>query len=119
MKYATIEDVSAGFRSLDSNEESKVKALITETGILVDACNAKVSDKVKKVVVCRIVRRAIGNGNDGAPMGATQGSMSALGYSQSWTLGNGSNGELYLSKTEKQLLGLGNRISIKSPLKYV
>lgn len=71
MKYATIEDVSAGFRSLDSNEESKVKALITETGILVNAYNAKLSDKVKKVVVCRIVRRAIGNGNDGAPMGAT------------------------------------------------
>ena len=50
-------------------------------------------------------------------MGATQGSMSALGYTQSWTMGsNGSTGELYLSKLEKKLLGIGDRIGSRSPL---
>jgi len=49
-------------------------------------------------------------------MGATQGSIGALGYTQSWTLNNGSVGELYLAKTEKQLLGIGNKLGSHSPL---
>ena len=48
-------------------------------------------------------------------MGATQGSMSALGYSQSWTIGSGTVGELYLSKLEKKLLGTGDKIGSRSP----
>ena len=52
----------------------------------------------------------------GIPMGATQGSMSALGYSQSWTIGSGSAGELYLGKLEKKLLGCGNSIGSYSPV---
>jgi hypothetical protein len=39
-----------------------------------------------------------------------------MGYSQSWTIGNGSTGELYLSRTEKKLLGAGNSIGSHSPL---
>ncbi len=49
-------------------------------------------------------------------MGATQGSQSALGYSQSWTISGGASGELYLSKLEKQLLGCGNKIGSYSPV---
>ena len=38
-------------------------------------------------------------------------------YSQSWTMGTGGSvGELYLSKSEKQLLGGGNSIGAYSPL---
>jgi hypothetical protein len=49
-------------------------------------------------------------------MGATQGSMSGLGYAQSWTISNGASGEIYLSKTDKQLLGHGNKIGSYSPV---
>ena len=65
-----------------------------------------------------MVRRAIGDGQETQtfPMGATQGSIGALGYTQSWTLNNGSVGELYLAKTEKQLLGIGNKLGSYSPL---
>jgi hypothetical protein len=49
-------------------------------------------------------------------MGASQGSMSGLGYSQSWTISaGGSVGELYLGKADKQLLGYGNKIGSYSP----
>jgi hypothetical protein len=59
----------------------------------------------------------MGDGEDaGVPIGATQGSMSGLGYSQSWTLSNGSTGEMYLSKLDKQLLGYGNKIGSYSPV---
>ena len=39
-----------------------------------------------------------------------------MGYSQSWTMGTGSSGELYLSKLERRLLGVGDRIGAHSPL---
>lgn len=64
-----------------------------------------------------MVMRSIGDGdNSGIPLGATQGSMSGLGYSQSWTISSGSVGELYLAKLEKELLGRGNQIGSHSPL---
>ena len=45
------------------------------------------------------------------------GSMSALGYSQSLTIGSGgASGELYLGKTDRQILGLGNQIGSYSPV---
>ena len=47
---------------------------------------------------------------------ATQASASALGYQQSWTVSGGSVGELYLSKLEKKLLGVGSRLGAHSPL---
>ena len=50
------------------------------------------------------------------PVGSTQGTATALGYSQSWTMSGGSSGELYLSKLEKKLLGVGSRIGACSPL---
>ena len=43
--------------------------------------------------------------------------MSALGYSQSWTVGSGGSvSELYLSKTDKKYLGVGNAIGSYSPV---
>jgi hypothetical protein len=65
-----------------------------------------------------MVRRAIGDG-EGAqtlPIGATQGSIAAGGYSQSWTISGGSTGELYIGRVEKRLLGVGNSIGSYSPL---
>ena len=42
--------------------------------------------------------------------------MSALGYSQTWTMPGGSTGELYLGKADRQLLGLSNSIGSYSPV---
>ena len=67
-----------------------------------------------------MVRRQLGEsdseGGVSFPMGATQGTATALGYSQSWTMSGGSSGELYLSKLEKKLLGVGSRVGARSPL---
>lgn len=88
-----------------------------EAAVIVDAVALTAALEAKHVVSCRMVRRAIGDGTSGAyPLGATQGSMSGLGYAQSWTMQGGSSGELYLGKTDKTLLGIGNRIGAYSPL---
>lgn len=118
--YATIEDVQARMgRDLSQTEENTCSVLLDDAAVLIDAAALNASDEAKKVVSCRMVIRALGDGGDagGVPMGATQGSMSALGYSQSWTIGSGgATGELYLGKTDRQILGLGNQVGSYSPV---
>lgn len=118
MEYATLQDVSAGFRELKDDEQQKCAALLSEAALIIDAYNKDAPESAKRLVSCRMVRRQLGDGEGGVlfPMGATQGTASALGYSQSWTMSGGSNGELYLSKLEKKLLGIGDRIGAHSPV---
>lgn len=115
--YATPEEVQAGFRSLSDTEKEKARQLLEEAAILIDNLASGADEAAKELVSCRMVRRAIGDGSEGIfPLGATQGSMSGLGYAQSWTMQGGSSGELYIGKTDRQLLGIGNRIGSHSPL---
>lgn len=117
--YATVSDVEAGFRDLTTEEEETCSALLDEAAVIIDAYNINAADDVKKVVSCRMVRRALGeaDGSQSFPLGTTQGSVSAGGYSQSWTIGSGgTTGELYLGRLEKKLLGIGNKIGSYSPL---
>ena len=117
MAYATVEDVQARmFRDLTEDEKSVCSVLLDDVAVMIDGYNSEASADTKKIVSCRVVIRAMGDGETDVPMGATQGSMSGLGYSQSWTIGaGGSVGELYLGKTEKQMLGYNNRIGSYSP----
>lgn len=118
MAYATVEDVQARIlRPLSEDEKSVSKALLDDAAVLIDSYNTDAPYDVKSVVSCRMVVRAIGDGQDmGVPMGATQGSVSALGYAQSWTIGSGGSfGDLYVSKADKAMLGVGNSIGSYSP----
>lgn len=116
MAYASAEDVAKGFRTLTDDENAAAEALLDEAAVIIDSCAKDAVEDVKKVVSCRMVRRAIASGDaDVYPMGATQGSMTAGPYSQSWTVSNGSTGELYLSKTEKNMLGVGNKLGCTDP----
>jgi hypothetical protein len=90
---------------------------LDDAATIIDTYNAGAPADNKKLVSCRMVMRVMGSGEDiGVPMGATQGSMSGLGYAQSWTISNGASGEIYLSKTDKQLLGYANKIGSYSPV---
>lgn len=118
MAYATPQDIMARTGStMTQTEQIRCSNMLDDAAIIIDSYNPNATADAKKVVSCRMVIRASGNGADaGVPLGATQGSMSALGYSQSWTIGsNGSTGELYLSKLEKRLLGTGDSIGSYSP----
>lgn len=117
MKYATITDVQNRMTTQMSDEQEAVcGVLLDDAGALIDAYNDKAPDEAKRIVSCRLVMRAL-DASDNIPLGATQGSMSGLGYSQSWTVGSGGSvGELYLTKTEKKLLGVGDMIGSHSPV---
>ena len=116
MAYATIEQVEAGFRTLTSDERTVCAALLDEAAVQIDAIASSASADAKRVVSCRMVRRAIAATSSGDfPVGATQGTMSAGGYSQSWTMNSGSTGELYIGKAERMILGVGNKIGVSNP----
>lgn len=119
MSYATVEDVQARMtRALSDQEQAVCIALLDDAAVVIDAYRPGADEGAKKVVSCRIVIRALGDGADsGIPVGATQGSMSGLGYSQSWTIGStGAVGEIYLGKQDKTILGGGDQIGSHSPL---
>lgn len=118
MAYATVSDVQARMlRTLSTDEEALCGTFLDDVAVMIDGTNTSATADVKKVVSCRVVIRALGDGNDiGVPMGASQGSMSGLGYSQSWTISSGGSvGVLYFDKTEKKMLGLSNQIGSYSP----
>lgn len=117
--YATVSDVQARMtRDLSTDEQTVCATLLDDVAVMIDGYNSNASDDAKKIVSCRVVIRALGDGeSNGIPTGTTQGSMSGLGYSQSFTMGSGGAvGELYLGKTEKQILGVGNKIGSYSPV---
>lgn len=116
--YATVEDVQARMlRTLSASESTVASNLLGDIGVTIDAYNANASAEAKKIVSCNAVIRALGNGDSDVPIGATQGSMSANGYSQSWTVSSGGSvGQLYLTKADKKLLGVGNKIGSYSPV---
>lgn len=122
MAYAEVTDVEAGFRTLSEEEKTLCAHLLEEAATVIDAYNQDAAAERKQLVSCRMVRRQLDAGPGAAqnavtfPMGASQGSASALGYSQTWTMSGGSVGELYLSKLEKKLLGVGDKIGARSPV---
>ena len=116
--YASVEDVQARMtRTMTEDEQAVCSVLLDDAGAMIDAIALSASADAKKVVSCRMVIRALGDGTTGGyPIGASQGSMSGLGYSQSWTVSGGSTGELYIGKADRQLLGLSNSIGSYSPV---
>lgn len=118
MAYATVDDVQARMtRTLSNTERDICSTLLDDAAVMIDVFKPTADDAAKKIVSCRMVIRAIGDGSSDVPIGATQSTMSALGYSQSWTIGaGGASGEIYLSKTDKSILGSGNSIGSYSPV---
>lgn len=119
MAYATIEDVeNSMIRTLSSDEERVCSSLLDQAALLIDAFNKNADAEAKKIVSVRAVVRALGNDDSmGVPMGASQGSMSGLGYAQSWTMPTDSSvGQIYIDKNERKMLGVANNIGASNPL---
>ena len=118
MAYATMADVAArtGVTYTEA-ETAQGTVLLDDAAVMIDQIAPDASADAKKIVSCRMVIRAMENPADGVglPIGASQGSMAAGGYTQSWTISGGGTGELYIGKADRQTLGIGNRIGSYSP----
>lgn len=115
--YATYEDVQKRLGQIfDTTQIDICDILLERAALEIDSYNANATADAKKSVSVEAVARAMNETSD-IPMGASQGSMSALGYSQSWTMSSGGSvGSVYLSKSDKRLLGVGNQIGASNPL---
>lgn len=116
--YANVKDIQSRMtRVLSEDEQKACEVYLEDAAAMLDAAAPNAPYCAKKIVSCRMVIRKLGDGTMiGYPIGASQGSMSGLGYSQSWTVSGGGAGELYLSKSDRQLLGLSNSIGSYSPV---
>lgn len=117
--YASVNDVqNRTLRTLSNDELNLAKKLLQDAAVIIDLYAPGAQADAKKIVSCRMVLRVLGDGEDtGVPVGANQGTQSALGYSQTWSYPTtGSSGELYLAKMEKQMLKKGNTIGSRSPV---
>ena len=116
MAYATYEDVEKTCgKTFSESEQSVCNAHLDEVALLIDSYNSEASEDAKKAVSVMVVRRAMPS-DTALPIGATQGTITAGSYSQTFTMGTGSTGELYLTRVEKKLLGVNGRIGAHSPL---
>ena len=102
--YATVEDVEKRIlRELSETEESVCSVLLDDAAVIIDAFNKNAGADAKLTVSCRMVIRALDDGStNDIPLGATQGSMSGLSYSQSWTIGGGEVPENCISAKSKR-----------------
>lgn len=121
MAYATHVDIlkrrGVKEETLDIEYIDYIMTLLEDAAVIIDTYNKNASESAKKIVSCSMVTRVLGSVDDAVPVGTTQGTTSALGYSQTWVLGSsGASGELYLSKTDKRILGCGNKITFVSQL---
>lgn len=117
MSYATVEDVENRIgRTLSETESTVCNSLLERAARIIDKYNSQADLLDKQEVSVNVVSRVIDSG-DMFPVGASQGSMSALSYSQSFTIsGGGGIGQIYLDKYDKKLLGVGNSIGSYSPV---
>ena len=120
MAYATYTDVQTRLgKTFTTTEQNTCTSLLNRAALMIDSYSAAAdkSDDVKKEVSINMVSRVMADTSTDIPVGASQGSMSGLGYAQSWTIGNGGSvGELYIGKADKKLLGIGNQIGSYSPV---
>ena len=74
MAYATVEDVQARMtRELSEQEQAVATNLLDDAAVMIDVFNEKAAEANKKVVSCRMVIRALGDGDTvGVPVGRSK-----------------------------------------------
>lgn len=114
MAYATIADLESRWRTLTSDEQAVALTLLDDAAVLIDSMGTPSSDAAALIVSCDMVRRSMSMSQADA-YGLSQASMTAGPYAQQWTYAN-PTGELYLTRTERKMLGfLGGSIGLARP----
>lgn len=106
MAYASHADIEARWRTLSATEEAQADTLCADASAIIDALVMVDDEKLElaKVVCCNMVIRAMSASQSDA-YGLSQSSMTAGPYTQSWSYANPS-GDMYLTKLDKQMLGI-------------
>lgn len=105
--FATYSDLATRWRTLSAAEQSRATVLLGDASDLIrDLAPAPINEATAKAVVCTMVKRVMQGPAD--LDGVTQHQQSAGPFAQNVTFANPS-GDLYLTKLEKQRLGIGRQ----------
>lgn len=109
MAFAEVSDIESRWRELSTEEQSRASVLIDDASAMLTALVAIDTDddeqaQLLKQVCCSMVIRAM-SATEADAFGASQMSMTAGPYTQSWNYANPS-GDMYLTRLEKRLLGI-------------
>jgi hypothetical protein len=114
MPYATWEDVQAGWRPLTADEQARATDLLEEAAVEINAI-APLADpptvgelEARQVVSKRMVRRAMSVAVDALGVGSIQ--QGAGPYQETRNFTNPA-GDLYLTKADRRLLGVGRQVA--------
>lgn len=104
--YATAAELEASWRPLTDEERARADALLADASAIIDAeLRGRPADQLVASVVARsMARRAMAS--PGSQSGISAASMGAGDYSESWTYAN-PTGDLYLTGSERRMLGIG------------
>lgn len=113
MGFAEVSDIEARWRELSTSEESRANVLIDDaSAMLAGLVDVDVADtrqlELLKIVCCNMVIRAM-SATESDSYGASNMSMTAGPYTQSWTYSN-PTGDMYLTRQEKRLLGIASSV---------
>lgn len=110
MAFATVSDIEARWRVLSDEETSRASVLLDDASamlsalVAVDESDAGQRELLRSVCCSMVIRAMAATSAD--IYGVSQASMTAGAYTQSWSYSNPS-GDMYLTKMEKKLLGIG------------
>lgn len=121
MAYATVADLEARWRTLSSDERSRAGVLLGDAGVRLDVlCPSSVPPTeieldARMIVSCDMVKRAMATpgGSDGVGVASSQ--AGAGPFQQTLQFSNPS-GDLYLTKSDRALLGCGNQVAFTFPM---
>lgn len=121
--FAAAADLEARWRTLSDGEARRADVLLGDASVFLSSLMRKggvgvvpsdsIQSETLKAVCCAMVQRAMSAGTDSAPF--SQESVAAGPFSQSYTYAN-PNGDMYVTKMERQRLGLdGQRMGSIRP----
>lgn len=108
MAYATLDDLTQGWRDLTPSEQERATTLLDRASTILDTLVTVDPDDEQQAknltfVVCEMVKRAMAVGADA--YGVTQVSHMAGAFQESMSFQN-PNGDMYLTEFEYKLLGI-------------
>lgn len=108
--FATLSDLEDRWRGLSGSEQSRAQALLGDISAMIREIagdTSTIPDEVLRMVACSAVRRAMASDQLGVGDVSSQ-QMTAGPFSQQVSFANPS-GNLYLTRAERKLLGVGSR----------
>lgn len=121
MVYATVADLEDRWRTLNTAEAARADVLLGDAAVRLDVL-CPPSDPptepelaARKIVSCEMVKRAMANpgGTDGVGIASSQ---SGAGPFQQTLQFSNPSGDLYVTKSDRALLGCGNQVAFTFPM---